>query len=63
MSYDIYLSESQCRRTREQREKMSMISYDSIIGFIMYIMLCIRPNMSYALSMTSSYQKDLKEDH
>jgi hypothetical protein len=29
----------------------------------MYIMLCTRLDMSYALSMTSKYQKDHGEDH
>jgi Reverse transcriptase (RNA-dependent DNA polymerase) len=58
MSHGISLSESQCPRTREQREKMRMVPYASSIRSIMYVMLCIRPDVSYALSMTSRYQKD-----
>ena len=37
---------------------MSMIPYAPAIGLIMYAMLCTRPNVSYALSVTSRYQSD-----
>jgi hypothetical protein len=40
-----------------------MIPYASVIGSIMFFMSCTRPNVSYALSMTSRYQKDPREDH
>ena len=35
---------------------MSMIPYASAIGSIMYAMLCTKPDVSYALSITSRYQ-------
>ena len=42
---------------------MDKISYVSVIGSIMYVMLCTRPDVSYALSVTSRYQSDLGMDH
>ena len=42
---------------------MSKIPYASAIGSIMYDMLCSRPNVSYALSMTSRYQSNPGESH
>jgi hypothetical protein len=42
---------------------MKMVPYDSIIRSIMYTMLCTRPDVSYALNMTSRYQKDPEENH
>ena len=42
---------------------MSMIPYALAIGSIMYSMLCTRPNVSYALSITSRYQFDPIEGH
>ena len=42
---------------------MSKIPYASAIGSIMYVMLCTRPDVSYALSMTSRYQSNLDESH
>ncbi|KAK8696668.1 hypothetical protein V6N13_001800 [Hibiscus sabdariffa] len=40
----------------QERERMSRIPYASAIRSIMYAMICTRPDLSYALSMTSRYQ-------
>ena len=42
---------------------MSMVPYAFAIGSIMYAMICTRPDISYALSMTSRYQADPGESH
>ena len=42
---------------------MDKIPYASAIGSIMYAMLCTRPDVSYALSMTSRFQSDPGECH
>ena len=42
---------------------MDKFPYASAIGSIMYAMLCTRPNVSYALSMTSRFQLDPGECH
>ena len=42
---------------------MSMTPYASAIGSIMYAMLCTRPNISYALSVTSRCQSNPIEGH
>ena len=55
MSHGITLRKSQCPNTRDERERMSEIPYASAIGSIMYAMLCTRPYVSYALSITSRY--------
>ena len=49
--------------TKDERERMSKIPYASAIGSIMYAMLCTRPYVSYALSITSRYQSDPGESH
>ena len=63
MSHGISLTVSQCPTTREQKDKMIGIPYASAIGSIMYAMLCTRPDVSYALSMTSRFQNDPGWDH
>ena len=63
MSHGITLSKSQCPNTKDERERMSKIPYASAIGSIMYAMLCTRPDVSYALSITSRYQSDPGESH
>ncbi|KAK8715893.1 hypothetical protein V6N13_043218 [Hibiscus sabdariffa] len=42
---------------------MSQIPYASAIGSIMYAMICTRPDLSYALSMTSRYQANPGDGH
>ena len=44
--------------TQDERTRMNMIPYASAIGSIMYVMLCTRPDVSYALSVTRRYQLD-----
>src|SRR4051812_36057415 len=63
MSHGIKLSKTQCPSTTDERERMSRVPYASTIGSIMYAMVCTRPYVSYALSVTSRYQADPGEGH
>ena len=63
MNPDITLSKSQCPTSDLDLAMMSRIPYASAIGSIMYAMICTRPDILYALSMTSCYQANLGEDH
>ncbi|KAL0313451.1 UNVERIFIED_CONTAM: Retrovirus-related Pol polyprotein from transposon TNT 1-94 [Sesamum radiatum] len=42
---------------------MSIIPYASAIGSIQYVVQCTRPNVAYALSVTSRYQACAGEEH
>src|SRR4051812_34092396 len=42
---------------------MSVIPYASAVGSIMYAMICIRLDISYALSVVRRYQADPGEIH
>src|SRR3954462_3726989 len=57
------LSKAQCPATVNDREAMSKVPYASAIGSIMYAMLCTRPDVSNALSLTSRYQSDPGVEH
>ena len=37
---------------------MEKIPYASVVGSLMYAMLCIRPDISYAVGMISMYQSN-----
>ena len=63
MSHGIKLSRSQCLTMKDERENMDKIPYASAIGSIMYAMICTRPDVFYALSMTSRFQSDPGECH
>lgn len=42
---------------------MSRIPYASAIGSIMYAMICTRPDVAFAISLTSRYQANPGESH
>src|SRR3954467_11864495 len=47
----------------EEREIMDKVPYASAIGSIMYAMLCTRPDVAHAISLTSRYQSDPGSEH
>ncbi len=58
MSHGSVLSKNQCPKTTDERAQMTKIPYASAIGSIMYAMICTRPDVSFALSVSSRYQSD-----
>ena len=42
---------------------MSMMSYTSVVGSLMYAMLCTRPDICYVMGVVSQYQSDPREEH
>ena len=51
----VKLSVTQCPATAKEREEMSSKPYASAIGSIMYAMLCTRPDLELAISLTNRY--------
>ena len=54
---------TQCPATAKEREEMSSKPYASAIGSIMYAMLCTRPDVALAVSMTNRFQSNPAMDH
>jgi ATP-binding cassette subfamily B (MDR/TAP) protein 1 len=42
---------------------MNKVPYASTIDTIMYVMICTRPDLPYALGVTSRYQSDPGKEH
>jgi hypothetical protein len=63
MNHGAQVSKTQCPLTTDERSIMSRVSYISAIASIMYVMLCTRPDVSYALSVTSRYQDNPGLEH
>ena len=62
LRYGINLSKMMCPTTSEKIQRMSRISFTSVIGSLMYAMLCTRPDTILAMSVTSRYQSDPGEE-
>src|SRR3954463_251336 len=52
------LSVTQCPATEKEREEMSSQPYASAIGSTMYAMLCTRPDVALAVSLTNHFQSN-----
>ncbi|KAL0401713.1 UNVERIFIED_CONTAM: Retrovirus-related Pol polyprotein from transposon TNT 1-94 [Sesamum latifolium] len=63
MRYGIKLSKKQSPKTNEELKRMSSIPYASAVGSIQYAVQCTRPDVAYALSVTSRYQACAGEAH
>ena len=53
----------QVPKTDSQRSEMQQIPYSNIVGSIMYSMICTRPDLAHAISVTSRYMKEYGREH
>ena len=63
MLQGVKLSKTQNLTTAENRKRMKVIPYASVIGSIKYAMLCTRPIVYLAMSSAKGYNSDLGVDH
>ena len=63
LRHGINFSNIMCPTTSKKVQCMSRIPYVSAIESLMYAMLCTRPDIVLAVSVTSRYQSNLDEEH
>ena len=63
MLQGVKLSQTQSPTTAEDRKRMKVIPYASVIGSIKYAMLCTRPIVYLTLNLAREYNSDLGVDH
>lgn len=61
--YRLHFFKDMYLKTQIEMDRMKMISYTLDIRSIMYVMLCTRLGISYALSIASRYQYNLSIGH
>jgi hypothetical protein len=47
LSIHFKLTKEMCPKTHEQIEYMSRVLYSSVVGSLMYVMVCTRPDISH----------------
>ena len=57
------LCSEQSLSSDEKKEKMQKVPYASVIGSLMYAMVCTRPNIAYAVSVTSRFLTNPSKEH
>ena len=53
----------QCPKNDLEREQMKNIPYASAVGSLMYVQVCTRPDIAFAVGMLGRYQSNPGMDH
>jgi hypothetical protein len=59
----VNLSEDQCPKTREEEEDMSHVPYASVVGSLMYAMVCTRLDIAHEVGILSRYMSKPRKEH
>ncbi|XP_062075382.1 secreted RxLR effector protein 161-like [Humulus lupulus] len=57
------LSKEQCPKTKDEADYMNRVPYSNAVRFLMYLMVCTRPDLSYAMSLLSKYMSNPGKPH
>ena len=61
--HGVHLSKGMSPKTPEEMEQMSKVPFVLAIGSLMYVMLCNRPDIAHAVSVTSRFQSNPGLEH
>ena len=61
--HGIPFSQDQCPKTHEKKECMQSVPYASVVGVLMYAMLCTRLDICFEVGMVSRYQFNPSSEH
>ena len=53
----------QCPKKQEDIEDMACVPYASVVGILMYEMVCSRPNISHEIRVLRRYRSTLGKEH
>jgi ATP-binding cassette subfamily B (MDR/TAP) protein 1 len=53
----------QCPSSEDDIKYMSRVPHFSVVGSLMYAMVCSRPDLSYAMSLVSRYMANPGKEH
>ena len=56
--HGVPLSDDQRPKTLEEENMMRQVPYASIVGSLMYAMLCTKPDICYSIGMVNRYQSN-----
>ena len=59
----VKLSTDQCPKTQEEEEDMSHVPYASVVGSLMYAMVCTRLDIAHEVGVLSMYMSKPGKEH
>ena len=63
LSSHFKLSKEQSPKTKEERDHMSKVPCASAIGSLMYVMVCIRPNIAHTVGVMNRFMSRPGKQH
>ena len=57
------LSKKMCPTSREEKENMAKVPYSSVVGSLMYAMVCTRPDIAHAVGVVSRFLENPRKEH
>ena len=63
LSNHFKLKSSQGPSTDKEKEDMKNVPYASVMGNLMYVMVCTRPDISHAVGVVSHFLSNLGREH
>jgi len=57
------LFSKQYPQSSEEKEEMSRVPYASVVGSLMYAMVCTKTDLAYAVSIVSRFMSNLEKQH
>jgi hypothetical protein len=61
--FGVNLFADQCSKTHEEEEDMSRVPYASVVGSLIYAMVCTRPDIAHAVGVLSRYMSKPGKEH
>ena len=59
----VKLSAEQCPKTQEEEEDMSRVPYASVVGSLMYEMVCTRPGITHVVGVLNRFMSKPGKEH
>jgi len=63
MEVNVKLSKEMCPQTSEEKKFIGTIPYQSVVGCLVYVVVCIRPNIAFAVGIVSQFLEDPEIKH
>ena len=63
LSINCKLNVRQCRKGEKDKAKMRKAPYASVVGSLMYVMVCTRPNIAFDVGAVSRYMSNPRREH
>ena len=57
------LSKTLCPQTKAKEEQIVRIPYTSAVGSVMYVMVCLRPDIAHMVILVSRYMSNPGKGH